>query len=338
MAKERLSMRKTKEILRLRWSQGLSVRETARSVGVSTGVIDKAACRARAAGLTWAEIDVLPEAELEAKLYGVGPVTAGVARAQPDPVYMHQELMRVGVTLELLHLEYLQEHPEGYRYTSFCEVYRRWRARKPMWMRQSHKAGEKAFTDYSGKRPQFVDPTTGESDRGRAVRRRARCVELHVRGGDSHAAHRRLARLAQSDGRVLRRRDDDGRARSTEVGGDDAVSVRAGHHAVVRAMGDSLRHRDRAGASAQAKRQGEGRSRCAGRTTLGARAPAQRNVLLARGAQRANCGAARGSECAADACVRRREPARSVRTPRQASAPRSARDSDSRSQRGATPP
>lgn len=163
MAKERLSMRKTKEILRLRWSQGLSVRETARSVGVSTGVVDKAASRARAAGLTWEQIEVLPETELEAKLYGVGPITAGATRAQPDPVYMHQELMRVGVTLELLHLEYLQEHPDGYRYTSFCEVYRRWRARKPMWMRQSHKAGEKTFTDYSGKRPRLIDPTTGET-------------------------------------------------------------------------------------------------------------------------------------------------------------------------------
>ena len=163
MAKERLSMRKTKEILRLRWSQGLSVRETSRSVGVSTGVVDKTACRARAAGLSWAQIDVLSEAELEAKLYGTGNVAAGAARAQPDPVYMHQELMRVGVTLELLHLEYLQEHPDGYRYTSYCEVYRRWRARKPMWMRQTHKAGEKAFTDYSGKRPRIIDASSGEA-------------------------------------------------------------------------------------------------------------------------------------------------------------------------------
>jgi transposase len=162
MAKERLSMRKTKEILRLRWSQGLSVRETSRSVGVSTGVVDKTVCRARAAGLAWEQVAALPEAELEVKLYGSGPVVAGTARAQPDPVYIHQELTRVGVTLELLHLEYLQEHPDGYRYTSFCEVYRRWRDRKPMWMRQSHKAGEKVFTDYSGKQPRLVDPTTGE--------------------------------------------------------------------------------------------------------------------------------------------------------------------------------
>lgn len=163
MAKERLSMRKTKEILRLRWSQGLSVRETARSVGASTGVVDKAVCRARTAGLSWDEVEALPETELEAKLYGAGSTATGSARPQPDPVYMHRELSRVGVTLELLHLEYLQEHPDGYRYTSYCEVYRRWRAHKPMWMRQHHKAGDKAFTDYSGKKPRVIDPTTGES-------------------------------------------------------------------------------------------------------------------------------------------------------------------------------
>jgi hypothetical protein len=38
-------------------------------------VVDKAACRARAAGPTWEQIEVLPETEVEAKLNGVGPVT-----------------------------------------------------------------------------------------------------------------------------------------------------------------------------------------------------------------------------------------------------------------------
>jgi hypothetical protein len=108
MAKERLPMRKTKEILRLRWSQGLTVRETSRSVGVSTGVVDKAVCRARAAGLSWAEVESLDESELEVRLYGTGS-KARVSRPQPDPQYIHRELRRVGVTLELLHLEYLSE-------------------------------------------------------------------------------------------------------------------------------------------------------------------------------------------------------------------------------------
>ncbi len=59
----------------------------------------------------------------------------------------------MGVTLELLHLEYLQAHPTGLRYTAFCDVYRRWLAKAGVVMRQTHKAGEKCFVDYSGKKP-----------------------------------------------------------------------------------------------------------------------------------------------------------------------------------------
>ncbi|MBX3245773.1 MAG: IS21 family transposase [Myxococcales bacterium] len=155
-------MRKTKEILRLRWQQGLSVRDTSKSVGVSTGVIDKTVCRARSAGLTWEAIEGLEEDELEVRLYGTGPKKPGAARPMPDPLHMHKELRKQGVTLELLHLEYLEEHPDGYRYTAFCDVYRRWLALRPLSMRQVHKAGEKTFVDYSGKKPSIVDPQTGE--------------------------------------------------------------------------------------------------------------------------------------------------------------------------------
>lgn len=112
MAKERLPMRKTKEILRLCWSAGPTVRQTSRSVGVSTGVVDKAVNRARAAGLSWAQVEALDESELEVRLYGRGSAV-GASRPQPDPVYMHKELRRPRVTLELLHLEYLAEHPDS---------------------------------------------------------------------------------------------------------------------------------------------------------------------------------------------------------------------------------
>jgi transposase len=67
------------------------------------------------------------------------------------------------VTLELLHQEYLEQHPEtGYRYTQFCEFYRQWRERRRLTMRQIHRAGEKVFVDYSGKKPFYIEPTTGE--------------------------------------------------------------------------------------------------------------------------------------------------------------------------------
>jgi transposase len=53
------------------------------------------------------------------------------------------------------------EHP--YRYSQFCELYASWRGKQRLSMRQVHRAGEKLFVDYSGKRPHIVDPTTGES-------------------------------------------------------------------------------------------------------------------------------------------------------------------------------
>ncbi len=64
--------------------------------------------------------------------------------------------------LKLLHLEYLEQHPDGYRYTRFCDLYRAWLTRRGLSMRQVHRAGEKLFVDYSGKKPEIVDPHTGE--------------------------------------------------------------------------------------------------------------------------------------------------------------------------------
>lgn len=84
-------------------------------------------------------------------------------RPRPDPIYLHTELRRPGVTLALLHVEYMQQHPtDGYRYTTFCKIYGDWHDRQRPVMRQTHVAGEKTFVDYSGDRPWIVDSNTGE--------------------------------------------------------------------------------------------------------------------------------------------------------------------------------
>jgi transposase len=161
MATERLPMRRIREILRLRREQGLSVRETARALGVSVGVVSKTASRAEKAGITWEVAEGMTDAALEERMYG-RPASPSDDRPRPNPVHLHTELRRPGVTLEVLHLEYLERHPTGLRYTAFCDVYRRWLATASVTMRQVHKAGEKCFVDYSGKTLSFVDPTTGQ--------------------------------------------------------------------------------------------------------------------------------------------------------------------------------
>ena len=80
----------------------------------------------------------------------------------PDFAYIHKELRRTGVTLLLLWVEYASDNPGGYRYSRFCELYGRFKKNLNPTMRQRHRAGEKIFVDFSGKKPHLVDPRTGE--------------------------------------------------------------------------------------------------------------------------------------------------------------------------------
>ena len=162
MAAERLSMRQVKEVLRQKWVLKKSHREVARGLEISAGFVSGVMTRAAATGITtWAQAEVLPESVIEGKLYGP-KVKAGAARPLPDPAHIHAERKRPGVTLELLHLEYLEGNPTGYRYTAFCDHYRGWLDKHRLSMRQVHLGGDKMFVDYSGKRPHFTDPKTGE--------------------------------------------------------------------------------------------------------------------------------------------------------------------------------
>lgn len=163
MAPERLSMRKIKEVLRQRWAEKLSYREIAASQHVGEGTVSDALRRAKEAGFAaWDEVKDLDEAVLERRLYKRTDEPWREDRPLPDFVALQAERHRVGVTLELLHLEYLEKHPDGYRYSQFCEYFRRWLGARGLTMRQPHRAGEKAFVDYSGKKPQTIDPRTGE--------------------------------------------------------------------------------------------------------------------------------------------------------------------------------
>jgi transposase len=154
-------MGKTREILRLKWDLGRSHREVAQSLGVSVGVVGSTVRRAQAQGINWGAVLALTDDDLERRLY-VPRLVAGAQRPLPDCAVLDLERRKPGVTLALLHLEYLEQHPDGYRYTQFCEIYRRWLKRRRLTMRQTHRAGEKLFVDYAGQKPHLVDPKNGE--------------------------------------------------------------------------------------------------------------------------------------------------------------------------------
>jgi transposase len=155
-------MRRLRELLRLKYETGLSHRAIAQACAIGLGTVTLYLQRATAAGLGWPLPEDLEDAALDARLFARPATPAARDRVVPDWGQQHQELKKPGVTLALLWTEYRAQHPDGYGYSQFCERYRLWaRALKPS-MRQVHRAGEKLFVDFSGKRPHLVDPTTGE--------------------------------------------------------------------------------------------------------------------------------------------------------------------------------
>src|ERR1700678_18001 len=102
MPGERLSMRKIREILRLRFAQGLSQRAIGASVRLSAGAVNACLSRARIAGLSWPLPEGLDDMQLEALLYPPAPDVAAERRPVPDWAMVHRELRRSNVTLALL--------------------------------------------------------------------------------------------------------------------------------------------------------------------------------------------------------------------------------------------
>lgn len=161
MANRRLSMRKIAEVLRLHFECDRTLREIGHSLGCSPTTVSETLRRAKLAGIGWPLPQELSEAALEARLYPPAPPSRQ-ARPDADWSAVHAALRHKGVTLDLVWQEYKAVHPEGYRYSAFCEHYRRWAAKLPVTLRQRHIPGEKLFVDYAGPTVPVIDPATGE--------------------------------------------------------------------------------------------------------------------------------------------------------------------------------
>ena len=162
MPAERLSMRKIRQVLRLSWGGKLGSRPVARSCGIGRTTVSEYLERATDAGLSWPLPAEMTDRELEALLFPPKSSPATGPRPLPEWQQLHDERKRRGVTLFLLWEEYKVAHPTGYEYSRFCDLYREWAGKLPVWMRQDHRAGEKLFVDYAGMTMPVTNRKTGE--------------------------------------------------------------------------------------------------------------------------------------------------------------------------------
>jgi len=155
----RKTMRRIKECFRLFYEAGLNKTQIARALSIGRSTAWDYLKKFEESGLTWEEASGFSEEELDKRLFSrPGPTGC---RVLPDFSYIHKELRRPGVTLQLLWEEYRKENSDGYGYSQFCVLYREWSNKLKIYMRQPHVGGEKVFVDYSGKKPCVYDPKTG---------------------------------------------------------------------------------------------------------------------------------------------------------------------------------
>jgi len=162
MAKKRLSMRKIKDVLRQFYSCGMSKRNIARSLGISHSTVCEYVMRAMVAGIKGPLPEDADEDELERRLFPGNSKNKERTRPSPDMKEIARELRRKGVTLQLLWQEYRTVHEDGYRYSQFCELYRQWKKKTSVVMRQEYQYGQKLFVDYAGDKMELFNQRTGE--------------------------------------------------------------------------------------------------------------------------------------------------------------------------------
>jgi transposase len=162
MPGERLSMRKIRETLRLRFGHGLSQRAIADSLQLSVGAVNGYLGRARRAGVGWPLPDDLDDQRLEGLLFPPPPDVPMGQRPVPDWAAVHRELRRPNMTLALLWEEYRSAAGDGFGYSWFCNLYREWVGRLKPTLRQVHVTGERMFVDFAGQTMEVFDGATGE--------------------------------------------------------------------------------------------------------------------------------------------------------------------------------
>jgi len=108
MAGRRLSMRKIREVLRLKFQYGHSNKQIAQSCNIARSTVREYLDRAGKAGYSWPLDPSLDDAILEKTLFPPQPLLPSSPRSMPPMEYLHQELRRKGVTLQLLWHEYKQ--------------------------------------------------------------------------------------------------------------------------------------------------------------------------------------------------------------------------------------
>ena len=153
-----------KEMLRLK-HLGFSNSKIAESMDVSRTTVIKVVKKAQEMGIAWIAASAMAEKELSQALF---PADGNkLTYKMPDYDYVHREMGKSGVTLNLLWFEYCDKCKESgeipYQLTQFKKYYRDYVLGTKATMHMNRKPGEIMEVDWAGQTGQIISTDTGEA-------------------------------------------------------------------------------------------------------------------------------------------------------------------------------
>lgn len=155
---------KVRSILEL-LGKGLSAREVSKSLGVSRNTVAEVQTLFLESGKSWEDISDLDDDRLY-DLFYPDKFKYKPRYAPVDYSYVHSELPKTGVTLQLLWEEYTAKcEKEGAKaccYVTFVNNYKKYTVDRSYTSRVEHKPGVEVEVDWSGPTMNYVNVDTGE--------------------------------------------------------------------------------------------------------------------------------------------------------------------------------
>jgi len=161
MAYRGKTMRQIKEMIRLCVCCKMTYRQAGRAVRVAHKIVSRNVRKYLSLGMSWEKFEKLDEERIQDLFHKRKGVDTRYQELEKEFPYIEKELGRKGVTLRLLWEEYKQGRLFWYEYSQFCYHYQTWRGVRAVRLHIEHKAGDKMFVDFAGKKLEITERKTG---------------------------------------------------------------------------------------------------------------------------------------------------------------------------------
>lgn len=166
MSQKPVNMSQMKQVYQL-WQDGISIKEIVRRTGISRKTVRKYLRRLKvlSIGEEAGKVSKMTDKQLAGIVYNND--TTPVKDKRLEVVLRHfkeavGDLSKTGVTKKGLWMEYIDENPDGYRYSQYCSLWSRYLHDTDLVFHMDYRPGEFIQADFAGKKLSYVDRETGE--------------------------------------------------------------------------------------------------------------------------------------------------------------------------------